>query len=235
MAKSKPCSSARTAARSRSAGRASANPAASGTRSSEEAVAAGIAASRNRSAGRAFPLEGLTGEARLEARIVTGLGELDRVTGGGFCRGLGGADRRRAGHRQVHLLIQACGLARPQGRARRLYLGGGIDFGRSACAPPGSASATPMSSLPPRPASRISSPLWASGDRPKPRGDRFDPDHMERCDRIDARHRIAGARLGPGADPLRQGERRRDHPGRAMSPRTARSPAHASSNIWSMR
>jgi DNA repair protein RadA/Sms len=53
----------------------------------EEAVAAGIAASRNRSAGRAFPLEDLTGAARAEQRVVTGVGELDRVTGGGLVAG----------------------------------------------------------------------------------------------------------------------------------------------------
>ncbi|WP_426313759.1 DNA repair protein RadA [Methylobacterium fujisawaense] len=41
--------------------------------------------SRNR--GRVFPLEGLTGEAKEAPRIPSGIGELDRVTGGGFVRG----------------------------------------------------------------------------------------------------------------------------------------------------
>src|SRR5450432_245859 len=53
----------------------------------EEAVAAGIAGARRSGPGRAFALEGLTGASRVEARIVTGLGELDRVTGGGFVAG----------------------------------------------------------------------------------------------------------------------------------------------------
>ncbi|KQO61128.1 MULTISPECIES: DNA repair protein RadA [unclassified Methylobacterium] len=41
----------------------------------------------SRARGRVFPLEGLTGEAREAPRIPSGIGELDRVTGGGFVRG----------------------------------------------------------------------------------------------------------------------------------------------------
>ncbi|RZK82772.1 MAG: DNA repair protein RadA, partial [Methylobacterium sp.] len=48
----------------------------------------GPAATRpGRARGRVFPLEGLTGEAREAPRIPSGIGELDRVTGGGFVRG----------------------------------------------------------------------------------------------------------------------------------------------------
>ena len=89
----------------------------------EEAVAAGIAASRNRNAGRAFALEGLTGDAKHEARIVTGLGELDRVTGGGFVAGSVALIGGEPGIGKSTLLIQACAsLARQGGRV--VYISG---------------------------------------------------------------------------------------------------------------
>ena len=91
----------------------------------EEAVAAGIgaASARKASAGRAFPLEGLTGEARAEARIVTGIGELDRVTGGGFVAGSVALIGGEPGIGKSTLLIQACAsLARKGGRV--VYISG---------------------------------------------------------------------------------------------------------------
>ena len=44
-----------------------------------------------------------------EPRVASGIGEFDRVLGGGIVPGLDGADRRRARHRQEH--------AAPAGRA----------------------------------------------------------------------------------------------------------------------
>jgi DNA repair protein RadA/Sms len=89
----------------------------------EEAVAAGIAASRNRGSGRAFPLEGLAGEGRAEARVATGLAELDRVTGGGFVEGSVALIGGEPGIGKSTLLIQACAaLARQGGRV--VYISG---------------------------------------------------------------------------------------------------------------
>jgi DNA repair protein RadA/Sms len=89
----------------------------------EEAVAAGIAASRNRRAGRAFALEGLTGHAKAEARVVTGLAEIDRVTGGGFVAGSVALIGGEPGIGKSTLLIQACAaLARQGGRV--VYISG---------------------------------------------------------------------------------------------------------------
>src|SRR5580692_11197496 len=89
----------------------------------EEAVAAGIAASRNRSAGRAFPLEDLTGASRAEQRVVTGVGELDRVTGGGLVAGSVALIGGEPGIGKSTLLIQACAsLARKGGRV--VYISG---------------------------------------------------------------------------------------------------------------
>ena len=89
----------------------------------EEAVAAGIAASRNRGAGRAFPLEDLTGASRAEQRVVTGVGELDRVTGGGLVAGSVALIGGEPGIGKSTLLIQACAsLARQGGRV--VYISG---------------------------------------------------------------------------------------------------------------
>jgi DNA repair protein RadA/Sms len=89
----------------------------------EEAVAAGIAASRNRNAGRAFPLEDLAGASRPEQRVVTGIGELDRVTGGGLVAGSVALIGGEPGIGKSTLLIQACAsLARQGGRV--VYISG---------------------------------------------------------------------------------------------------------------
>src|SRR3974390_3505224 len=55
----------------------------------EEAGAASIGGSpQARGArGKAFELEGLAGESRPAPRVVTGINEFDRVTGGGFVPG----------------------------------------------------------------------------------------------------------------------------------------------------
>ena len=73
--------------------------------------------------GRAFALEGLSGEGRAAPRIVTGIAEFDRVTGGGFVRGsvtlLGG----EPGIGKSTLLIQACAALARRG-ARVIYISG---------------------------------------------------------------------------------------------------------------
>lgn len=73
--------------------------------------------------GRAFELEGLAGEHRPAARVVTGVDEFDRVTGGGFVPGsvllLGG----EPGIGKSTLLIQACAALARQG-ARVIYISG---------------------------------------------------------------------------------------------------------------
>ena len=84
----RPPSSARTAARSTAAGRASASPAASGTRSSRKAprpTARSRAARRARAACSRSSRS--TGETHDAPRLPSGMPELDRVTGGGFVRG----------------------------------------------------------------------------------------------------------------------------------------------------
>ncbi len=89
----------------------------------EEAVAAGVAGARNRGGGRAFPLEDLAGASAPESRVVTGLGELDRVTGGGLVAGSVALIGGEPGIGKSTLLIQACAaLARQGGRV--VYISG---------------------------------------------------------------------------------------------------------------
>ena len=91
----------------------------------EEQVGSGIGAQAARGArkGRVFPLEGLTGETKSPPRIVSGMGELDRVTGGGFVPGsvilLGG----EPGIGKSTLLIQACAILARKGH-RVAYISG---------------------------------------------------------------------------------------------------------------
>ncbi len=91
----------------------------------EEAPSAGIGAVAARGArkGRVFALEGLTGEAKAPPRLLSGLAELDRVTGGGFVPGsvllIGG----EPGIGKSTLLIQACALLARRGE-RVVYISG---------------------------------------------------------------------------------------------------------------
>ncbi len=73
--------------------------------------------------GRVFPLESLKGESRDAPRTVSGMAELDRVTGGGFVRGsvlLIGGD---PGIGKSTLLTQACARLAAAGR-RVVYVSG---------------------------------------------------------------------------------------------------------------
>ena len=91
----------------------------------EENAAAGIAAQAARRArkGRVFALEGLAGETRPSPRVLSGLGEFDRVTGGGFVPGsvilIGG----EPGIGKSTLLIQACATLAARGE-RVVYISG---------------------------------------------------------------------------------------------------------------
>lgn len=91
----------------------------------EEAAAAGIGAATVRagSKGRPFRLEGLDGETREAPRIVSGIGEFDRVVGGGFVPGsvllIGG----EPGIGKSTLLIQTCAALARQ-KKRVVYISG---------------------------------------------------------------------------------------------------------------
>ncbi|MCW2273951.1 DNA repair protein RadA [Rhodoblastus acidophilus] len=91
----------------------------------EEAPTAGIGALAARGAkkGRIFALEGLSGESKPAPRVLSGLAELDRVTGGGFVPGsvllIGG----EPGIGKSTLLIQACAALARKGE-RVVYISG---------------------------------------------------------------------------------------------------------------
>ena len=91
----------------------------------EENAASGIGAqaARHLRKGRVFALEGLAGESKSAPRIVTGVAELDRVTGGGFVPGsvllIGG----EPGIGKSTLLIQACATLADRGH-RVVYISG---------------------------------------------------------------------------------------------------------------
>ncbi len=89
----------------------------------------GRGASRNSGRGRVFALENLKGETRNAPRITSGLGELDRVTGGGFVPGsvlLIGGD---PGIGKSTLLMQACAALAKQGH-RVVYVSGEESVGQ---------------------------------------------------------------------------------------------------------
>ena len=91
----------------------------------EEGLSSGIGAQAARSArkGRVFALEGLDGENKSAPRIVSGIEELDRVTGGGFVPGsvilIGG----EPGIGKSTLLIQACATLAEK-KHRVVYISG---------------------------------------------------------------------------------------------------------------
>ena len=180
--------------------------------------------------GRLFALEPLTGEAHDAPRLPSGLPELDRVTGGGFVRGsvlLVGGD---PGIGKSTLLIQVAAALARAGHARGLHFrrgsGGAGAPARRAAGPRRRAGRARRRDL-----GRGHHRHALRGKDAAPRRDRFDPDHVDRPGRIGARHRDPGARLGAGADPLRQALGRRHHPRRPRHQgrpdrRSARGRAH---------
>jgi len=90
----------------------------------EEAAALGVgAAARRGPAGRPFPLEDLAGASKPEPRVVTRIGELDRVAGGGFVPGSATLIGGEPGIGKSTLLIQA-GAAVARSGARVVYVSG---------------------------------------------------------------------------------------------------------------
>ena len=199
----------------------------------EEGAALGIggAAARKGAAGRPFPLEDLSGASKTEPRLVTGIGELDRVAGGGFVPGSATLIGGEPGIGKSTLLIQACAaVARSGGRV--VYVSGEESTAQvrlraarlRACRCARAARGANV-----RRGHRGDARL---GRRAEIRGDRFHPDHVERRDRIGAWDGEPGARFGAGADPLRQGERRGFAARRACDQGRPDRRARASSSIW---
>ncbi|HXZ15449.1 MAG TPA: ATPase domain-containing protein, partial [Roseiarcus sp.] len=91
----------------------------------EEAAALGVGAAgaRRSTAGRPFPLESLAGFSQPEPRVSTGVGELDRVAGGGFVPGSATLIGGEPGIGKSTLLIQACAAVARAG-ARVVYVSG---------------------------------------------------------------------------------------------------------------
>src|SRR5579863_3859765 len=91
----------------------------------EEAAALGVggAALRKGATGRPFPLEDLSGASTPQPRIVTGIGELDRVAGGGFVPGSATLIGGEPGIGKSTLLLQAGAALARQG-ARVVYVSG---------------------------------------------------------------------------------------------------------------
>ena len=91
----------------------------------EEGAALGIGAASTRRGvtGRPFPLEDLSGVSKPLARLVSGIGELDRVAGGGFVPGSATLIGGEPGIGKSTLLIQACAALANQG-GRVVYVSG---------------------------------------------------------------------------------------------------------------
>ena len=181
----------------------------------EEAAALGVgaAAVRRGQAGRPFPLEDLSGNSEPLARIVTGIGELDRVAGGGFVPGSASLIGGEPGIGKSTLLIQACAsLARRGGRV--VYVSGeeSTEQVRLRASRLGLAGA-PVQLAAQTLIEDIVATL-GSGDAPKFVIVNSIQTMWSDAIEVGARHRQPGARREPGADPLRQDERRRADPRR---------------------
>jgi hypothetical protein len=196
------------------AGPASATPAANGTPSSRKIRRRHRRRSRaqpNRK-GRAVALTTLSGEIEDAPRILSGISELDRVTGGGFRARFGAAGRRRSGHRQVDAADAGRG-----GAGRRAT--GDLCLRRRGRRPGAAAGAAARRRRhraccsPPKPMSRTSSRRW-----PRQAPDLVILDSVQTlwtdAAGIGARHRHPGAHRLAGDDALRQADRGRHGPGR---------------------
>ena len=91
----------------------------------EEGAALGVGAAvlRRGQAGRPFPLEDLSGGSEPVARLLSGIGELDRVAGGGFVPGSATLIGGEPGIGKSTLLIQACAALALRG-GRVVYVSG---------------------------------------------------------------------------------------------------------------
>ena len=202
----------------------------------EEGAALGIgaASARRGAAGRPFPLEDLSGDSRPEARVVTGIAELDRVAGGGFVPGSATLIGGEPGIGKSTLLIQACGGLGAARRPRRLCLGRGIDRAGA----PARVAARPFRFARPTGGADAASRTSSRRSAPATRRNSSSSIPSRPCGATQSnRRRAPSARCG---EPRRRSSvsPRRAAPRccwSVMSPRTARSPARASSSTWSTR
>ncbi len=134
---------------------------------------------------------------------------------------LGAAARRRSRHRQVHAAGAGRGRARASSSSARSISPAKKRWRRCGCARSGCRSAGDKVELAAETSVEDIIATLSQGDLPRLVVIDFDPDHVDRHGRIRARHGDAGARLGAGADPLCQEERRLRDPGR---PRHERRP-----------
>ena len=87
------------------------------------ALGVGAAAVRRGGVGRPFPLEDLAGDSKPFVRVLTGIGELDRVAGGGFVPGSATLIGGEPGIGKSTLLIQASAALANRG-GRVIYVSG---------------------------------------------------------------------------------------------------------------
>ncbi len=160
-------------------------------------------------AGRVVPLA----EVPLEQanRLRTGIGELDRVLGGGLVPGSHRAARRRARHRQVEPDRRAAREAR---RSRE-----GAADRRRGVARPGAPACRAARCRRGRGGARRDQPRGRLRDDrrrgPRRLRGRLGAVALERGARLGARHGLAGARGSGATAAARQGPQHRDHPRRA--------------------
>jgi DNA repair protein RadA/Sms len=118
------------------------------------------------SADRRLEFIALNADADTPPRIVIGIAEFDRVTGGGLVPGsalLVGGD---PGIGKSTLLLQAAGKPRPQ-RREAVYISGEEAAGAGqACGPSGWALPTRRCSWAPKPTCATSSPRWRQPSAP---------------------------------------------------------------------
>ena len=175
------------------AGRASAKPAASGTRWSRKAR--GDAPARGLGARAACSSSSRSRGKRTKRRgSASGIAELDRVTGGGFVRGsvllLGGDP----GIGKSTLLIQvAAALARAANR-RAVYISGEEAVAQVRLRAERLGLADAAVELAAETAVEDIIATLSQGKPPAPCRHRFDPDDVDADSRIGARHGHAGAR-----------------------------------------
>ena len=164
------------------AGRASARPAARGTRSSRRPAApSGPPALRRLKGGKAaLPARGPAAETPDPPRIATGIDEFDRVARRRPGAGLAVLHRRRPGHRQVDAAAAGRGRARHSGAPRRLHLRRGSDRAGALRAQRLGLGRGAGCSSPPRPRSQTSSPRSSKAKAPPTDRHRLDPDPVDR-------------------------------------------------------
>jgi DNA repair protein RadA/Sms len=158
--------------------------------------------SRNRK-GRAVALTTLSGEIEDAPRILSGISELDRVTGGGFVRGsalLVGGD---PGIGKSTLLMQAA-AALPRRGHRIIYVSGEEAVAQVRLRAQRLGAADTERAARRRDQCRGHPRHAGAGTAARPRHHRFRADAVDRRSRIGAGHRHAGAFRLAGDDPLRQ-------------------------------